>query len=35
MGHLANPSFMRTNSQSAADRLFVNAYRNRQVARLI
>jgi hypothetical protein len=35
MGHLANPTSVRTNSQSAADRLFVNAYCSRQVARLV
>ena len=35
MGVLANPTFIRTDSQSAADRLFVDAYSKRQVARLV
>lgn len=35
MGLLANPTFVRANSQAAADRMFVTAYGARQIARLV
>lgn len=35
MGVLANPTFIRTHSQSSADRLFVQAYCARQIARFV